>query len=113
MVQAFLLPPLACALFANLPRPVSPRCQAAEASLLRISNKVRFILAVVGGQLRISNRRRAEIEAELEREGYDKLPSGKKKVGRLGPGSRARRLMGGWQGHLFSGVPPAAASAAG
>ena len=53
--------------------------QAAEADLLRISNKVRFILAVVSGQLRISNRRKADIEAELEREGYDRLPSNKKK----------------------------------
>ncbi|GAB4817907.1 hypothetical protein N2152v2_004953 [Parachlorella kessleri] len=53
--------------------------KAAEADLLRISNKVRFILAVVGGQLRISNRRKADIEAELEREGYDRLPSNKKK----------------------------------
>lgn len=52
--------------------------QSAEADLMRISNKVRFILAVVGGQLKISNRRRADIEAELEREGYDKLPNTKK-----------------------------------
>lgn len=52
--------------------------KAAEADLLRISNKVRFILAVVGGELKLSNRKRGDIEAELEREGYDRLPSAKK-----------------------------------
>lgn len=55
-----------------------PPLQAAEADLLRISNKVRFILAVVGGELKLSNRKRGDIEAELEREGYDRLPSAKK-----------------------------------
>ncbi|KAL4420378.1 hypothetical protein ABPG77_002318 [Micractinium sp. CCAP 211/92] len=52
--------------------------RGAEADLLRISNKVRFILAVVGGRLKLSNRRKADIEAELEAEGYDKLPTQKK-----------------------------------
>lgn len=55
-----------------------PCLQAAEADLLRISNKVRFILAVVDGRLKLSKRRKADIEAELEAEGYDKLPSQKK-----------------------------------
>ncbi|EFN59062.1 hypothetical protein CHLNCDRAFT_137783 [Chlorella variabilis] len=52
--------------------------RAAEADLLRISNKVRFILAVVGGQLKLSNRRKKDVEGELEDEGYDKLPNQKK-----------------------------------
>ncbi|KAI7839009.1 hypothetical protein COHA_007248 [Chlorella ohadii] len=52
--------------------------RSAEADLCRISNKVRFILAVVAGELKLSNRRKADIEAELEDEGYDKLPSQKK-----------------------------------
>lgn len=69
-----------------LPRPPSSPSQAAEADLLRISNKVRFILAVVGGRLKLSNRRKADIVAELEAEGYDKLPTQKKaqqQVGRV------------------------------
>ena len=56
----------------------SPPQQAAEADLCRISNKVRFILAVVNGQLKLSNRRKADVEAELEDEGYDKLLPQKK-----------------------------------
>ena len=59
-------------------RPSAASSQAAEADLLRISNKVRFILAVVSGALKISNRRKADIEAELEQEGYDRLASQKK-----------------------------------
>lgn len=39
---------------------------------------MRFILAVVAGQLKLSNRRKADVEAELEDEGYDRLPSQKK-----------------------------------
>lgn len=58
--------------------------QAAEADLLRISNKVRFILAVVGGQLKLSNRRKAEVEQELEDEGYDRLLSLKKAQAQVG-----------------------------
>jgi len=71
-------------------RPTTPSplpSQSAEADLCRISNKVRFILAVVAGELKLSNRRKADIEAELEDEGYDKLPSQKKakaQVGELG-----------------------------
>lgn len=33
---------------------------------------------MVGGELKLSNRKRGDIEAELEREGYDRLPSAKK-----------------------------------
>lgn len=64
--------------------PVLPVLQGAEADLLRISNKVRFILAVVGGRLKLSNRRKADIEAELEAEGYDKLPTQKKAQQQVG-----------------------------
>lgn len=52
----------------------------AEANLRCITNKTRFILAVIGGQLKINNRKKAEIEADLERQGFDKLPSGKSKA---------------------------------
>ena len=47
--------------------------KAAESDMQRIDNKVRFILAVVNGELVISNRRRVDIEAELEEAGYDRL----------------------------------------
>jgi DNA topoisomerase-2 len=52
--------------------------RAAEAELTRISNRVRFILAVVDGSLKISNRRRADIEVDLEKAGFDRLLSAKK-----------------------------------
>lgn len=52
--------------------------RAAEAELTRISNRVRFIIAVVDGSLKLSNRRRADIEADLEKAGYDRLFSAKK-----------------------------------
>lgn len=45
---------------------------------------MRFILAVVCGELKLSNRRKADIEAELEDEGYDKLPSQKKAKAQVG-----------------------------
>lgn len=41
---------------------------------------MRFILAVVQGQLVLSNRRRPDIEAQLEAENYDRLPSNAKKA---------------------------------
>lgn len=66
--------------------------QAAEADLCRISNKVRFILAVVSGELKLSNRRKADIEAELEDENYDKLASQKKAKAQVGAG---RGWLGG------------------
>lgn len=52
--------------------------KVAEAELKRISNKTRFILAVVNGQLVLSNRKKADIVAELEKEGYSKLAPQKK-----------------------------------
>ena len=69
-----------CAARPCSPRPAlpPPPPQAAEADLLRISNKVRFILAVVSGALKLSNRRKADVEAELEAQGYDRLAPVKK-----------------------------------
>uniref|UniRef100_A0A7S3VQX9 DNA topoisomerase 2 n=1 Tax=Dunaliella tertiolecta TaxID=3047 RepID=A0A7S3VQX9_DUNTE len=49
--------------------------KAAEAELLRISNRVRFIKAVISGSLRVNNRKRAEVEADLEAQQFDRLPS--------------------------------------
>ena len=45
---------------------------------MKLSNKMRFILAVIAGQLVISNRRRADIEADLEAGGYDRVRSSRK-----------------------------------
>lgn len=55
--------------------------EAAEAEMRRLSNRVRFILAVIDGKLKLSNRKKAEIEADLQRMGFDRLPpkSGKGK----------------------------------
>jgi DNA topoisomerase-2 len=53
--------------------------RVAEAELLRISNKARFILAVVAGELVLSNRKKADIVADLEASGYDKLSTNQKK----------------------------------
>lgn len=74
------------------PQRSTHHAQAAEADLCRISNKVRFILAVVSGELKLSNRRKADIEAELEDENYDKLPSQKKAKAQVGTG---RGWLGG------------------
>jgi hypothetical protein len=49
--------------------------QVAEGELLRLSNKQRFILEVIAGSLRVSNRKKADIEADLTAGGYDKLPA--------------------------------------
>lgn len=43
-----------------------------------ISNQMRFILAVVSGELVISNRKKADIVADLEQQGYDPMPANKK-----------------------------------
>ena len=42
---------------------------------MRCNNKTRFILAVVAGKLKISNRKRAHIEEQLTNDGYDKMPN--------------------------------------
>ncbi|KAK3287336.1 hypothetical protein CYMTET_5151 [Cymbomonas tetramitiformis] len=45
----------------------------AEQEMLRLSNKVRFILGVVNGEIKVSNRKKKLIEVDLERMGFDKL----------------------------------------
>ena len=57
---------------------VLPHLQVATADLTRLDNMVRFITSVISGSLKISNRKRAEVLAELQAQGYDKL--GGKKV---------------------------------
>ena len=49
--------------------------QAAEFEQMRCNNKTRFILAVVADKLKISNRKRADIEEQLVSDGYDKMPN--------------------------------------
>jgi DNA topoisomerase-2 len=49
-----------------------------RADLVRISNKVKFILEVVSGSLKLGNRKRADVDAELESRGYDRLPTSAK-----------------------------------
>jgi DNA topoisomerase-2 len=51
---------------------------AAGSELTRLDNKVRFIMSVVDGKLVIAKRKRAELEAELRRGGFDPLPKGGK-----------------------------------
>jgi DNA topoisomerase-2 len=41
--------------------------------MCKIGNKMRFILAVVAGELRVSGRRKADVEADLEAAGFDRL----------------------------------------
>lgn len=59
----------------------SLRTQAAEGELLRLSNRVRFIKGVISGSLRVNNRKKTEVEADLTSQGFDRLPS-KAKVSR-------------------------------
>jgi DNA topoisomerase-2 len=54
--------------------------RVAEAELRRMSNKARFILSVVDGDLVLNNRKRADIEEELEQKGFDKLTNQKKSI---------------------------------
>ena len=54
--------------------------QAAELELKRLSNRTRFILAVVAGALKISGRKKADIEAQLDTEGYDRMAPARRKV---------------------------------
>ncbi len=49
--------------------------QAAGVEQMRCNNKTRFILAVVAGKLKISNRKRADIEEQLVSDGFDKMPN--------------------------------------
>lgn len=48
--------------------------EAAEAEMLRLDNKVRFIRYVVKGELLIANRKRGDIERDLSSRGFDRLP---------------------------------------
>lgn len=58
--------------------------QEAEFQMKVLANETRFILAVVSGELVVSNRKKADIVADLERAGYDKMPP-KKKVHKHAP----------------------------
>eukprot|EP00892_Ulva_mutabilis_P007081 jgi/Ulvmu1/4745/UM020_0029.1 len=58
----------------------------AELQLQRISNKVKFILAVVHGELIISGRKRPDIEIDMERMDFDRMP---KAEARAKPGAPA------------------------
>jgi DNA topoisomerase-2 len=51
---------------------------------------VRFIMAVINGTLRVANRKKAEVEADLAAQGFDRLPSrdGKSKAS-LGTSTQA------------------------
>ena len=46
----------------------------------RLNNRTRFILAVVAGALKISGRKKAVIEAQLDAEGYDRMAPHRRKV---------------------------------
>ena len=52
--------------------------QEAEFQMRLLANETRFIMAVVSGDLVVSNRKKADIMADLERAGYDKMPPKKK-----------------------------------
>ena len=41
---------------------------------------MRFILAVISGELKISNRKKADIEADLDSNGYDRIAPAKKVI---------------------------------
>lgn len=48
--------------------------QTAEYELMKLSNKVRFILAVISGSLKVSNRKKADIEASMDDMDFDRVP---------------------------------------
>jgi DNA topoisomerase-2 len=52
----------------------------AEGDLHRLTNRMRFILEVIDGKIVVNNRRKKEIEGDLEAGGYDKLLPNKPKV---------------------------------
>ena len=54
--------------------------QAAEAQLLKLSNQMRFILAVIAGSVVVSNRKRADIEQDLESQKFDRIAPASAKV---------------------------------
>ncbi|KAM0851391.1 hypothetical protein ACQ4PT_052453 [Festuca glaucescens] len=45
----------------------------------KLDEKVRFILAVVKGEIKVNNRKRAELVQELKQKGYESFPKNKKK----------------------------------
>ena len=45
---------------------------------MKLSNKVRFILAVIAGTLVISNRRRADIEDAMDQADFDRISQSRK-----------------------------------
>jgi hypothetical protein len=53
---------------------------------MRASNKIRFIRAVISGELVLSNRKRADIEGDLEAQGFDKMAKSKDVSGVVGAG---------------------------
>jgi len=52
--------------------------QAAEFELMKLSNKVRFILAVISGELKINNRKKGDIETDMDGMQYDRIAPAKK-----------------------------------
>ena len=48
--------------------------QNLEFELLKVDNKVRFILGVVKGEIVVSNRKRADLLSELQRKGFTPFP---------------------------------------
>lgn len=65
----------------SLPLPTHPNTQHnqqdAKWEFMRAGNKIRFIQAVISGALRLSNRKRADIEADLEAQGFDRMAKSK------------------------------------
>ncbi|KAJ7982233.1 DNA topoisomerase 2 [Quillaja saponaria] len=51
-----------------------------ELELLKLENKVRFILGVVAGEIVVSNRKRADLLIELQQKGFTPLPKKNKSI---------------------------------
>ncbi|KAL5207162.1 hypothetical protein ABZP36_031597 [Zizania latifolia] len=51
-----------------------------ELELKKLSNKVRFIVAVVKGEIIVNNRKRAELFVELKQKGFDPFPKKKLRI---------------------------------
>ncbi len=47
---------------------------------MRLSNRTRFITSVINGTLKVNNRKRAQVEADLDEQGYDRMANGRTKV---------------------------------
>ena len=52
--------------------------KVATADMVRLNNMVRFIVSVINGTLKVSNRKKAEVLADLQSQGYAKQNAGKK-----------------------------------